>query len=565
MPAELLFYTNGETVWDRNPTAIPNGTGLMGHFSSSQSALVVPVPGDPKQYFLFTVPALGAMPDGWDAMTYTVVDMTANGGLGDVTLANQVLVGPVVEKLTATRHANGRDTWVLAHTWQGTAYHAYLVTCSGVLGPVNSDVGRPITNDPFRSSVPQIGCMQFSPQGDRLATTWGEFNAENNGYGRLDLLHFDNTTGVLTLSDSLTHATTGWDIRGYGVCFSPSGDRSYQSEYGLQNGGALSRIMKYTVTGDQLANEVEISQPSGQAYGTLQRAPDGTIYAARLNGAQFLSRITAPDAAGAACGFVDYGVGLTAPSTWGLPNHWDTHPPIVPPEISLSDTTICDGGTVTLDVTVTHALIAPKYQWSSGETTPSITVDAPGTYSVEVILGCDTLDATAEVGFGGASFDLGPDTLLCLDDSLLLRIPEGIDAWIWSDGSADSTLLVNAGTWSLTVSDSSGCFTTDERIVSTADCSCAVYIPNAFTPNADGINDVFLPVQQCALRSYSLSLFDRWGTEVWRTDDPEEQWEGSRDGTTSPIALYAWQLDVRFWDGLGERSRSSTGHVQVVR
>lgn len=124
---------------------------------------------------------------------------------------------------------------------------------------------------------------------------------------------------------------------------------------------------------------------------------------------------------------------------------------------------------------------------------------------------------------------------------------------------------MSAGIWSLTVSDTTGCISTDARIVTTADCSCAVYIPNAFTPNADGINDVFVPVQQCALRSYSLSLFDRWGKEVWRTDDPDEPWDGMRDGTASPITPYAWHLDVLFWDGQGERSRSLTGHVQVLR
>ncbi|MBL7939746.1 MAG: gliding motility-associated C-terminal domain-containing protein [Flavobacteriales bacterium] len=562
---QLQFYTNGATVWDRTHAAMPNGTGLMGHFSSSQSALIVPFPDDPQRYYLFTVPALGAMPGGWDAMAYSVVDMSANGGLGDVTLLNQPLVGPVVEKLTATRHANGRDTWVVAHTWQGSTYHAYLVSCWGILGPVDSDVGRPITNDAFNSPIPQIGCMQFNPRGDNLATTWGEFNGENNGTSRLDLLHFDNSTGILTLADSVTHSTPNWDIRGYGVCFSPSGDRLYQSENGLQDGGALARIMQYSVIGDQLVNEVEISQPSGLAYGTLQRAPDGTIYAARLNGAQFLSRITAPDAAGAACGFVDYGVGLNAPSTWGLPNHWDTHPPIVPPEIVLNDTTICDGGTMTLDATVTHALIVPQYEWSTGELTPSITVRAPGTYSVNVILGCDTLVASAQIDFGGIPFDLGADTLLCLADSLLLRIPTGAAAWLWSDGSADSTLQVSAGTWSLTVSDGAGCITADERIVTTADCSCAVYIPNAVTPNADGINDVFGAVQQCALRSYAFTLYDRWGREVWHSEDPDERWGDPGGAAASPIALYAWQLHLRYWDGQGERSRSLSGHLNVVR
>jgi len=128
------------------------------------------------------------------------------------------------------------------------------------------------------------------------------------------------------------------------------------------------------------------------------------------------------------------------------------------------------------------------------------------------VVGCDTVVADAEIGFGGIVFALGPDTMLCLDYSALLRIPHDAVAWQWSDGSIDSTLLVGAGSWDLRVIDSAGCITSDTRTVTAFDCDCPVFVPNAFTPNADGINEGFKPIHQCAMRAYALRLFDRWGS-----------------------------------------------------
>lgn len=165
---ELLFYTNGETVWHSAHAPMPNGTGLAGHFSSTQSALIVPVPDNAGSYYIFTTPAQVLIAGGvYDGLAWSMVEMSLNGGLGDVTLKNIELEGPVVEKLSATRHANGRDVWVLAHGWENANYHAYLVTCSGVEGPVISEAGRPMLNDPGDGRAAAIGCMKISPQGDR--------------------------------------------------------------------------------------------------------------------------------------------------------------------------------------------------------------------------------------------------------------------------------------------------------------------------------------------------------------------------------------------------------------
>ena len=108
----LHFYTNGISVWDATDNLMPNGTGLIGSNTSTQSALVVPNSAHAGTYYLFTTDGNGA-----SNLLYSEIDMSLNGGLGEVLSAtkNTTLDGPVAEKITATKHANGTDYWVLVH------------------------------------------------------------------------------------------------------------------------------------------------------------------------------------------------------------------------------------------------------------------------------------------------------------------------------------------------------------------------------------------------------------------------------------------------------------------
>src|SRR6186713_1424963 len=98
----LLFYTNGEFVWNSNHNLMPNGNGLWGQYSSCQSSLIVPVPGNSTNYYVFTTDAAtGGFPNA-GMMAYSIVDMSLAGGLGDVTVKNVALFDTTTEKLTAT-------------------------------------------------------------------------------------------------------------------------------------------------------------------------------------------------------------------------------------------------------------------------------------------------------------------------------------------------------------------------------------------------------------------------------------------------------------------------------
>ncbi|AMJ65170.1 hypothetical protein [Hymenobacter sp. PAMC 26628] len=150
---QLRLYSDGGRVWGRDHRVLPNGSGLWGSLFpdsptpspsyATQGALLVPVPGDAAGYYLFTlrageksltinVPAAAYA----SSLAYSQVDMRRNNGLGDVVpeTKNRRLATGLTEKLTAVRHANGRDYWVLCHEWLSNAFVVYPVTAAGGAG-----------------------------------------------------------------------------------------------------------------------------------------------------------------------------------------------------------------------------------------------------------------------------------------------------------------------------------------------------------------------------------------------------------------------------------------------
>ena len=300
---ELLFYTDGQTVWNRRHQPMPGGRRLMGSGSSTQSALIVPDPGSGNIFYIFTVAPQG----GPDGLRYSVVDMTRADGLGDVPRANLLLITPVAEKLTAVRHPNGRDVWVVAHRWNSNAFVSYLVTAEGVGAgqPILSNVGS-MNAGPGRNA---IGALKFSPDGTRLAAAlWRENN-------KFEVYDFDRNTGKVSNPRSF-----GPYQEAYGVEFSPDGRLLYGTCNGdtkdKKTGASETRILQFDL---KTRAAVVVGHSSNHKIGALQRGPDGKIYVAREDNS-FLGVINQPNATGTACGYVDDGLKLGGRrSKLGLP------------------------------------------------------------------------------------------------------------------------------------------------------------------------------------------------------------------------------------------------------
>lgn len=324
----LLFYTDGLRVWNRLHQIMPNGSGLMGGDSSTQSALIVRQPGSTSLYYVFTNMESG----GIVGLRYSVVDMALAGGNGDVTaLKNVPLIATVSEKVTAVRHANGEDYWVLVRKYHSTLYHAFLLTNGGILpGMVTSDVGVMIHGGGC------VGYMKPDPMGTRIAS------ANAYSYG-LEVFDFDNNTGML--SNPLFF--NGFSYSGvYGVEFSADGNVLYVSEHG----GGMGKIYQYNLlAGDQAAiaaSRYTVGSISSNS-GALQIGPDGRIYHA-VYMQDHLGVVNNPSQLGAACNYVANGLNLGGRLCYfGLPNILMPYSSITPP-IDLTGTDNGDCESVSL-------------------------------------------------------------------------------------------------------------------------------------------------------------------------------------------------------------------------
>src|SRR5690606_27030283 len=161
----LLFYTDGTTVYNKNHTVMNNGNNLLGDESSTQSAIVVPKPEDPNIYYIFTVGS-NQNPTG---LKYSVVDMTLAGGLGAIIQKNVNLLNQCSEKISAVlKDCNSGEIWVVtlanefgnAGIWD--TIYAFEVSSAGVNAtPVKTVVSLNITDS--------RGYLKLSPDGTWLA------------------------------------------------------------------------------------------------------------------------------------------------------------------------------------------------------------------------------------------------------------------------------------------------------------------------------------------------------------------------------------------------------------
>ena len=168
-------------------------------------------------------------------------------------------------------------------------------------------------------------------------------------------------------------------------------------------------------------------------------------------------------------------------------------------------------------------------------------------------------------------FNLGNDTTLCVGQSLILK-PKMLNAtYTWQDGSTDSIYTVtHAGTYWVKAFFSDYNITTYDTInIMYKDCDTTekiipdIYIPNSFTPNGDGKNDVFKAVSLYEFSQFKLSVFSHWGDMVFDSYDINKGWDGTYKGKPVPMGVYVYQLTATIKD-TGEQ-RKITGRVTVVR
>lgn len=230
------------------------------------------------------------------------------------------------------------------------------------------------------------------------------------------------------------------------------------------------------------------------------------------------------------------------------------------PTIDLgADTSYCDQEIVALT-----AGPATSYIWSDGATEASINISGTGLYWVQAFNGpCSVSDSITITLNSTPVADLGSDTSICQNGSLTLTSTMASD-YLWSNGATSSSIEVTIpGLYWVQVSNGE-CANSDSLLITLTNCECisSIAMPNAFTPNNDGFNDAFKPLTLECVNAAELRIFNRWGNQIFVTQDLKNGWDGQSRGYNSPDGTYYWILDYQ--NSLNE-SLSQAGFVHLQR
>jgi len=336
---QLLFYTDGRTVWNRNHQIMSNanyfgGTGLLGDPSSTSSGLIVPHPTNDDLYYIFTVdephhenanaypnqgPADangnpiplytdidGSIPqddDGYNnGLTYSLVNMTLNGGLGDIVSSeknmplttynpnnSEEIKYKCSEKITAVKGDDCNSIWVITHFID--SFYAFKIDATGVnTNPIISEVGPTLPLSSYRRSA--LGYMKASPNGEKIliahnTRSYNQTGNQDADDGGVYLTSFNPVTGVISNNIPLIE-----EVNAYGVEFSIQTKKAYATTTKQDD----LTLYQWDLESADIPNSIQpVIGATGNAATALQLAPNGKIYKTNL-GSGILAVINNPEA-----------------------------------------------------------------------------------------------------------------------------------------------------------------------------------------------------------------------------------------------------------------------------
>jgi uncharacterized protein (TIGR02145 family) len=463
----LLFYSDGIKVWNRNNLVMPNGDNLIGNNSWDQCVAVVPNPADDSIYYVFTY-NYGWLPFiSYGGLHYSVVDMRLDGGLGDIPPGQKNIqlqtFNDYPMNITTARHKNNHDAWVITkNTLTSNDYSAFQVTDAGVSPvPVISPSSWIGSHYPYGNP----GTMRVSPDGTMLLYPYLD---------TVEVSHFDPGTGVVTpafffqVGPDPIHKTYSWHY----MAFSPDSRYLYCSTGDWNWNGSLIFQYDVSVMDSLLIRQSETlvgSLPHG-CY--LQTGPDGKIYGT-VNGKDSLCVINNPNLPGAASGFQDNAIWLHGKLSYqGLPD-------LIPRYfVYIRDSLHCQGTPAWFSASVWTP--ADSLHWDFGDpssgpsnysnaTAPGHVYALPGVYPVKLFVRhidhrTDSTLRTITIDPGPVPL-LGPDRTICPGDSVLLDAGACAGCtYQWTNlttglpvGNSQTYMAKQAGIFEVAVSNTGNC------------------------------------------------------------------------------------------------------------
>ncbi|MEP1033602.1 PKD domain-containing protein [Ekhidna sp.] len=434
----LLFYTNGVTVWNREHEVMLNGDTIGGEVQSAQNSLIMPFGDDQTMFYIFTTERVYG--DDEYALRYSIVDMKGDTAMGKVVVKNIKLIENGTERITGSGFT-GNDV-IVTHEFGNNTFRAFGTSAAGLGSPIFSPSGE--IHD-FMQELSATGYMKISPTLNQIAV---------NIPGTNQVEIFDFNQGEVSNPRLIDTGENNL----YGMEFSPGGLRLY-----LTTNSGASKLIQYDLDSLNSANpDTDIAAtkfdgyPQGANYGALQLGPDGTIYMA-VDNSGTIGTLNSPDGDDAGAGFNASGFDLSGrTSRLGLPNFAQNQtPPIQVPSMNI--TLGCAGQPTTFSAVGRDPNNQiENYLWIFGDGTSAAIQDTihtysnPGTYNVQLVLSnrCDvdtTLTQTITINNIPQSPTVPTDTALCDQPIILTAWPvDNPDFnYYWSTGETTREITVS--------------------------------------------------------------------------------------------------------------------------
>ncbi|MBM4177956.1 MAG: PKD domain-containing protein [Ignavibacteria bacterium] len=471
---ELLFYTDGVTVWNRLHEVMPNGRGLFGDPSTSQSALIVPAPGRPYLYYIFNAAPVTATNASSRCLClyYSIIDMRQDDGFGDVSTKNELLLNDVTEHVTAASDCRGDSWWIIVRSRVSRHFYSLHLTRDELQSlPVISDVGNPLLQ------VKDAGQMHVSPDNRRLVLT--------STSGHTQLFDFDGESGKVSRATMILQSPNG--VAHYGAAFSLDSRLLYVAA-SPESALSSAKIYQFDITkstNEQIASSAFlVGEVRGiNSWIAMQLAPDGKIYVGRP-GEAALSVINSPHVYGQGALYADKALRLSGVMRLGLPNI--IGPTLIEPTQRASQCAlpnanfdpprvVCAGSCASFRDLSTGPI--ESWMWSFEGGVPSSSVERnpsricytkPGVYTIQLVTsnlyGADSVETTIQVE---ASPTLTVDSIftVCPGEPFTLTA-QGAQSYQWSPAQPLSNARIASPTAKIST-------TTRFTVIGTSNSGCA--------------------------------------------------------------------------------------------
>lgn len=491
---DLLFYSDGSNVWNRNHEIMDGGSGILGNHggsanrgSATQGVAIIPFLFDTDKYYMFTVDCTENVyaPILPGYLRYSLIDMSLNNGLGGVVTKNIVLDQGASEKMVVVK---GDDCylWLLVHMHSSSEFRAYKIDEEGKIHPpVSSFVST--YSDEFIAAdnkMYMVAEMKVSSDSRLIALSTGRML--QTGGGSIEVFAFNNRTGEVSSPARIYEAKTFL----YGLSFSPDNKLLY---VGPGEGiGATGQLLQFDLSpfpSADLIGKSVLQVGSGRNMAGMRIGPDGKIYIAPQNDS-IIRCINNPNVRGKDCDLTT--LSYTLPDTVLLMLGFGSHV-YAPNDVRLQ----------------------PVYTSS--------------------------------------------DTFLCRNEpGILLSAPEGYKQYIWNDGVTTRERVISG--FKIWVRSEKDCGMQVDTFT-TFSCNQCMFIPNAFTPNNDGLNDRFRAVGN-DIEAYEIFIYNRFGNLVYTSKDRQQGWNGMHGAILGDVGVYMYYVKGRCRGGVDFMLK---GDVTLIR